>query len=217
VSVVQARRSTANSKAAGAAFIHRGRSSAMRLQRGSLWITGVAALFLLQGCATSRVPEAIREAPQPSPSVSAVQQQPDVHLGQRVRWGGKILAVHNARTTTEIEILAAPLGSDGKPQEGESGLGRFIVELAGFKDPAEFPEERRLTVVGALTGVVTRNVGDYPYRYPVVAGDVWYLWPNPPPDRYASRFYDPWYRPWYGPWYGPRYGPGFGPWYGPWY
>jgi outer membrane lipoprotein len=131
--------------------------------------------------------------------------------------GREILAVHNARTTTEIEILAAPLGSDGKPQEGESGLGRFIVELAGFKDPAEFPEERRLTVVGALTGVVTRNVGDYPYRYPVVAGDVWYLWPNPPPDRYASRFYDPWYRPWYGPWYGPRYGPGFGPWYGPWY
>jgi outer membrane lipoprotein len=89
-------------------------------------------------------------------------------------------------------------------------LGRFIVELAGFKDPTEYPKARRLTVVGPVTRIETRNVGDYPYPYPVVTGDVRYLWPSPPPlDDTVPPFAYPWYRPWYGP--------GFGPWYGPWY
>ena len=169
-----------------------------------------AVLTLLGGCATSRVPEAIRDPTLPSPAVTEVQHRPEAFLGQRVRWGGSILDVHNAPETTRIEILARPLDRSGEPDGTAGGLGRFIVELAGFKDPTEYPKARRLTVVGPVTRIETRNVGDYPYPYPVVTGDVRYLWPSPPPlvDTVPPFAY-PWYRPWYGP--------GFGPWYGPWY
>ncbi len=173
----------------------------------------IAVLVALQlcvgGCATSRVPEPIRDTALTSPVVAEVQQRPETFLGQRVRWGGTILAVRNERHTTEIEILAKPLERDGKPNQDAGGLGRFIVELAGFKDPTAFPKDRRLTVVGPLRRIQTRDVGEYPYPYPVVEGDVWHLWPKPPPAYATPGLYDPWYRPWYGP--------GFGPWYGPWY
>lgn len=181
-------------------------------RRRSLWLP-VAALVGLGGCAASRVPEAVRDPALPSPAVTEVQQRPERFLGQRLRWGGSILDVHNARETTLIEILARPLGRSGEPDDTAAGLGRFIVELPGFKDPAEYPKQRRLTVVGPLARVETRDVGEYPYPYPVVTGDVWYLWPRPPP------VYDgvpPFAYPWYRPWYGPGFGPWYGPWYGPW-
>ncbi|SDW25298.1 outer membrane lipoprotein [Thiocapsa roseopersicina] len=173
----------------------------------------IIALLVLGGCATSRVPEAIRDPALPSPAVTEVQQRPETFIGQRVRWGGSILDVHNARETTRIEILAKPLNSSGEPDDTSRGLGRFIVELPGFKDPAEYPKQRRLTVVGPLARMETRDVGDYPYPYPVITADAWYLWPNPPPVAPVSPYDYPWYRPWYGPWYGPW----SGPWYGPWY
>ena len=173
----------------------------------------ILALLLLGGCATSRVPEAIRDPVLPSPAVTEAQQRPENFIGQRVRWGGSILDVHNTRETTRIEILARPLNSSGEPDDRSRGAGRFIVEMPGFKDPTEYPKQRRLTVVGPLDRMETRDVGDYPYPYPVVAADVWYLWPNPPPVAPASPYDYPWYRPWYGPWYGPW----SGPWYGPWY
>jgi outer membrane lipoprotein len=181
----------------------------MSRRRTGLWIA-LAALLSLGGCATSRVPEAIREDAPTSPTVASVQQQPETFLGQSVRWGGTILAVHNGPDRTGIEILARPLGRDGEPDQAASGLGRFVVEMAGFKDPAEYPEGRLLTAVGTVTRVEQRDVGDYPYPYPVVTAMAWYLWPEPPPvyDLYPPFAY-PWYRPWYGPWYDP--------WYGPWY
>jgi hypothetical protein len=94
-----------------------------------------AALLVLGGCATSRVPEAIRDPALPSPAVTEVQQRPETFIGQRVRWGGSILDVHNAREATRIEILARPLNGSGEPEDTARGLGRFIVELPGFKDP----------------------------------------------------------------------------------
>lgn len=175
-----------------------------------IWMP-VVLLLCVGGCATSRVPEPIRDHALTSPTVSEVQQRPETFLGQRVRWGGTILDVRNERNATAIEILAKPLERDGKPNQDAAGLGRFIVELAGFKDPTEFPKERRFTVVGPLGGIQTRDVGEYPYPYPLVKGDVWHLWPKPPPVYPESMFYGPWYRPWYGPGFGP-----YGPWYGPW-
>ncbi|WP_245969590.1 Slp family lipoprotein [Thiocapsa rosea] len=180
-----------------------------RLRR--LRIAGLA-LLVLGGCATGRVPEAIRDSALPSPAVTEVQQRPETFIGQRVRWGGNILNVHNAPDSTRIEILARTLNRSGEP-DAARGQGRFIVELPGFKDPAEYPKQRRLTVVGPLVRIETRDVGEYPYPYPVVAGDVWYLWPDPPTVATPSPYDYPWYRPWYGPWYGPW----SGPWYGPWY
>ncbi|KXX65023.1 Slp family lipoprotein [Marichromatium gracile] len=163
----------------------------------------------LAGCA-SGVPEALRHGTGVSTTPVEVQRAPQAHLGERVRWGGTILAVHNHPRNTTIELLARALDSSGEPDPEAPGEGRFLAEFPGFVDPADYPEERTLTVVGILLPTRTRAVGDYPYRYPVVAVEHSHLWPEPvPAPRYPPGVYAPY------PWYGP-YGPWRGPWYGPW-
>ena len=167
----------------------------------------------LVGCAGT-IPEPIRNPGTTTAlGVSEVQADPNRHIGVRVRWGGTIIAVTNRERSTQIEVLARALDRGGAPRSGSSADGRFIAEVAGFLDPAEYPKDRELTVVGIITGVETRAVGDYPYVYPVVQADARYLWPEPQPAPvYPGPWFGPWYDPWWGPWYGP---PGFrgGPWY----
>ena len=178
----------------------------------ALFTRWIAVILTLGGCAT-QVPEPIRNPVTTPVDVVQVQAQPERHLGQRVRWGGTILAVINRERTTEIEVLARPLGRDGAPAFESSGQGRFIVEVTGFLDPAEYPKDRELTVVGVITGHQTRPVGDYPYVYPIVRAETRHLWPEqPPPAVYGPAY--PWSGPWFGPWYDPWYGPFYRPYYG---
>ena len=171
----------------------------------------IGALALLAGCATYQLPLEIREPPTPDPSVYEVQAEPAGQAGRWVRWGGRILDVRNRPQVTEIEVLATALGYNGVPAMDESGLGRFIAEVPGFLDPAEYPRDRRITVAGTVTGVRIREVGAYPYDYPVVAVARHVLWAPPAPEPYWHRY------PYYGP---PFYPWGWGyPWYPwrPWY
>nr|WP_242467413.1 Slp family lipoprotein [Thiocapsa imhoffii] len=170
----------------------------------------------LGACAHTRVPEAVRDPKLPSPAIAAVQQDPAAFVGQSVRWGGTILAVHNEPNQTQIEILARPLHRDGRPHDTDRILGRFLVIFAGFKDPATFPTHHRLTVVGPLQGIAIRDVGEFPYHYPLVEAQAWFLWPPPIPRNalppvYADPWFNPW--PWAGPWPGPRMGVRYGLWY----
>ena len=41
-----------------------------------------------------------------------------------------------------------------------------------------FKQGRELTISGKIDGYETRKIGDYDYRYPRVAADVIYLWPE---------------------------------------
>ena len=186
-----------------------------------LWtITGI-------GC-SSNVPQAIRADPAEGAlkpvSVAQVQQGAESYRGERVRWGGSIIAVRNLPDNTEIEVLSRPLDSDGEPRADADGTGRFIARVPGFIDPAEYKKDRLLTVVGLIDGVETQDVGEYPYRYPVIAVSSRYLWPEVDsapypygnPWYYGGYGYGPWFGSGYGPGFGPWYGPGFRPWYGPW-
>ncbi len=171
-------------------------------------IVVVGCTVWLLGCA-SNVPQAIRAAPDSSVQVPDVQRDAARFAGTRVRWGGTIIGVANLERATEIEILAYPLDDRGEPREDAAAEGRFIARAAGFLDPALFPKDRQLTVAGRIETVETRPVGEYPYRFPIVAAETRYLWPEPPPP--VPFYRDPWYDPWYGPWYRP-----WGPWGGPW-
>lgn len=162
------------------------------------------------GCA-SPVPVGVRTPPPTPVSVAAAQRQPDALMGRQVRWGGSILEVRNRARDTEIVILAYALAGDGEPRPSADPQGRFIAVVQGFVDPAELPAERLLTVAGALVDSRTEDVGEYPYRYPVVAVTSRYLWPEPEPVVYPYPYRGPWWGGWYG--YGPWWGPG--PWYGP--
>ncbi|MGM0593759.1 MAG: Slp family lipoprotein [Pseudomonadota bacterium] len=160
-----------------------------------------ALLLLVGGCST--VPEAIRQAPDGSIALSQAREAPAAYRGQRVRWGGTIARVENRQQETRIEVVGRSLYSDGEPKEGDSSAGRFIVRFEGFLDPAIYAAERRLTVVGTLSGSEERQLGQMRYRYPVVNGEAYHLWPQPVEvnDHYDPWFYDPWH-PWYpSPWY----------------
>lgn len=171
-------------------------------------VHAIAAAVLVAGCATYPLPPELRDPPTPDLSIAEVRAAPVQHAGQVVRWGGKILEVRNRPQVTEIEVLATTLGEDGVPQAGGGALGRFIGEIPGFLDPAEYPKDRQITVTGHVTGSRTRSVGDYPYSYPVVAVTHYRIWAPPVPDPYWHRH----------PYVGPPFFPwGWGyPWY-PWY
>lgn len=176
----------------------------------------LSLLVLAGGCATTSLPPEIREPPSPDLSLVQVQAAPAKYAGQAVRWGGTVLEVRNLPQITEIEILSRPLAERGAPRTEGSGQGRFVAQISGFLDPAEYPTGRRITVAGTVAGVETRRVGDYPYRYPVVRVKTHRIWVDPPPDPYWHRYpyYDPWFYPWswrypypWHPWYpgGPYY------------
>ena len=148
------------------------------------------------GCA-SKVPVNIREPIPGSPSLAEVRRDPALHAGERVRWGGTIVAVHNREQDTRIEVVGRGLGSQGKPRDGDATAGRFLAEIPGFLDPAVYAEGRKITVVGMLAEPETRLIGEFSYRFPVVRTRAHYLWPEEKPvrDPYypGPWYYDPWY------------------------
>lgn len=160
-------------------------------------------LAWLAGCTT--VPEAIRGTADPATDPAQVRGTPESYQGTPVRWGGVIAAVTNRAEESVVEVVSRPLGSSGRPQETDQTAGRFLVRVAGFLDPAVYAAGREFTVVGTIEGSERRNIGEYPYTYPVVRATGHYLWP---PREEAPRdpfYYPPFYRPYYDPWY--PYGP----------
>lgn len=135
----------------------------------------------LCACSTG-VPQPIGQAPGAPISVSEVQLDATRFLGQRVRWGGRIIAVHNRTSDqmTEVELLAQPLTQSGEPVPDAPGDGRFLTEITGPVDPAECRKGRRLTVNGRLLWIEPRPLGQGSYTYPVVVADTWHLWSEPP-------------------------------------
>jgi outer membrane lipoprotein len=159
-----------------------------------------AVLFLgllLVGCA-SDIPRTIRDAPVPEIRLPQALAEADNLRGRVVRWGGRIVGVENRKDETWIEIVEQPLASDGSPRRTNNSAGRFLAQLPGFLDPALYTRLRPLTVTGTLDGVITRNIGEHPYRYPLVRVTEHYLWP-PEPETVHYHYYYPLYDPWY-PW-----------------
>lgn len=159
-------------------------------------------ILLISGCATN-VPQAIREAPPGNPLPAQVRAEPQRFIGQPVRWGGTIAEVRNREDETWVQVVARKLGDDGRPEFDDRSLGRFIARFEGFADPAVFAEGRLLTVAGTVTGTELMEIGEYDYRFPVVAVETYRLWPVE-----RTVYYDPWWHDpfWpYDPWY-PHFG-----------
>ena len=152
----------------------------------------------LSACA-SGIPPAISERPARTPSVDEARRHMENLQGTSIRWGGKIASVENRSQETWIEIVAQPLSRYGRPQDTDAMNGRFLARLDGFLDPQIYTTGRQITVAGKLEKTIVRNIGDFPYTYPLVQAQAHYLWP--PPEPAPSRFYydalhyDPWY-PW---------------------
>lgn len=99
--------------------------------------------------------------------------------GAVVRWGGRVVSVDPQAQRTCFEMIATRLEAGGRPSSSsdETG-GRFIACRTGFYDPALFEKNREVTFTGRIDGYETRKIGEYEYRFPRMAADVVYLWPE---------------------------------------
>lgn len=155
----------------------------------------VLLIAALSAC-VSGIPPAISERPARTPSVDEARRHMENLQGTSIRWGGKIANVENRSQETWIEVVAQPLSRYGRPQDTDAMNGRFLARLNGFLDPQIYTSGRQITVAGKLEKIVARNIGDFPYTYPLLQAQAHYLWP--PPEPAPSRFYydvlryDPW-------------------------
>lgn len=135
-----------------------------------------ALLSLLAACAsgptfdTSRVEQAL------TPRQVAAHWQDAT--GKRILWGGVILAITNLEQRTDIEVLAYPLDADNRPRRDDDPLGRFIIEQAGYLEPASYSEGRLVTVAGTVSRAEPGKIGASDYAYPVISAQQLYLWPR---------------------------------------
>lgn len=156
-------------------------------------------LLMIVGCAAQpRSP--IANTAFKGPTLEAVRANPESFIGSKVRWGGTITRVENRREETWIEIVEQPLNNAGRPSSATASEGRFIARIPGFLDPAIYAQGRQLTVIGTLENSVQRNIGEYPYDFPVVAVDTYQLWEERKEPEVIYYYSDPFrgypYRPW---------------------
>jgi outer membrane lipoprotein len=132
-------------------------------------------LLTLAGCASApKVTEnAVRSV---TPTQAAATE-----IGVRSRplqWGGIIVETRNLEQTTELEILAYPLKSNGQPDLSASPTGRFIAQRPGYLERIDYRKGRRVTATGKLTERRTGQVGETAYTFPVLLADELVLWPE---------------------------------------
>ncbi|MCU7804009.1 MAG: Slp family lipoprotein [Candidatus Thiodiazotropha sp. (ex Lucinoma annulata)] len=168
-------------------------------RRNRLSLLGIFSALLLGGCA-SKVPVIIGTPPGGDIRVDEVQQKQNSFIDAKVRWGGDIISVENLADETHIEILARQLNETGKPKDESRSSGRFLARIEGYLEPEEYPKDQKITVTGSVIEVIKKPVGDYPYPYPVVDVEAYYLWPK---QKHYSRpyYYDPFYDPFYYPYW----------------
>lgn len=107
-----------------------------------------------------------------------VVARPQHATGKQVHWGGLILSTTNLKDRTRIEVLAYPLDARSRPRGEGEPTGRFMLEKAGYLEPATYAEGRQVTLVGTVTGTRSGRVGESDYVYPLIDARQLHLWPR---------------------------------------
>jgi len=109
-------------------------------------------------------------------SPSQVTASIDAYRSLKVEWGGTIIHSDNLPTSSELEIIAYPIKSNGRPDTDETPMGRFIAVKEGYMETAEYANGRQVTLSGRITGLRDGKVGTADYRYPTVSVESIELW-----------------------------------------
>lgn len=135
-----------------------------------------SALLLLTACATT--PPLDLSGADSTLTPDAAVANIDGARGRRVAWGGTIVATHNLKNATEIEVLGYPLQKSGQPDVEAKAQHRFLIARMGYLESADYRSGRLVTAVGEVTGTRRGKVGEASYEYPVLQADELYLWPT---------------------------------------
>lgn len=135
-------------------------------------------LFFISGCAPVLSKKTL-ETVDRKVKFSDLVKDPEKYKGTKVLLGGTIVGLDTTENKTEIEVLQEPLNYQLKPTNTEESEGRFIAVFDGFKDPAIYSKNRRITVAGVFKGIEKRKLGKMEYGYPLVEPAEYYLWSIP--------------------------------------
>lgn len=120
-------------------------------------------------------------------SFEQLQREPDRYLQKTVMWGGRIIQTRPLKNATELVVLQLDLSSQDRPQDNDRSQGRFVAHSAEFLDPAIYPKGTLITVIGRLTGVDDRRIGEMDYQYPVIEVSEIKKWPSS--ERKSPQFH----------------------------
>lgn len=139
-----------------------------------IWL--IATLFM-PGCAPVLSQGVLAQVDRAIP-FEQLLEDPEAYKGRTVLLGGEIIETRNLPENTLIFMLQRPLGPRDEPDvEGES-MGRFLLTVPGFLDPAIYQTGRKVTVAGAVEGKEMHPLGEIQYTYPLISRKELYLWPS---------------------------------------
>jgi outer membrane lipoprotein len=116
-----------------------------------------------------------------------LQQDPERFEGEMAMLGGRIIENRTLETGTELVVLQLELDGSDRPQDADRSLGRYLVQADHFLDPAIYAPGTLITAAGRIKGAVQREIGQMPYRYPVLDLEEIKKWP--PPADTSPRFH----------------------------
>ncbi|HKO30750.1 MAG TPA: Slp family lipoprotein [Nitrospiraceae bacterium] len=185
----------------------------------------LCALLVLSSCAESahqvlrnaelnNVPPELGKQIDSSVAFTDLRAAPGSYVGRVIMVGGVVISAKRKEDRTEIEVLQLPTEA-GAPSTTERlrSEGRFLAVREEFLDPATVPPGTLITVVGVVSGSMTRPLDDREYTYPVL--DIkhltdWSAVASQQTGGTAGAFYGPYYSP-FGYWGTPYgYNPYFG-------
>lgn len=141
----------------------------MRLNYGIVTIL-IVATSIFSGC-VHPISSQMRQQVDPTISLTDIFRAPATYTGSKVILGGVIVAVHNTREGSDIEVIQKDLDSSGYPDNGDRSLGRFLFRKSGFLEPQIYKEGRQITGAGAVLGVQAGKIGEADYNFPIIAAE----------------------------------------------
>lgn len=155
------------------------------------------------------VPEAIQKQVDQGPTFSQILQDPESHQGKLIILGGEVLSAKRLTEGTRLEVLQLPLDDSRAPVASRTdSQGRFLALEKAFLDPAMFPQNTRVTIVGEVTGNTSAKLDEVDYQYPTVIIKNLHVWKEPPLAQEGNS--GPWYSIFGGGGTGGRGGGGLG-------
>ncbi|MDX1765080.1 MAG: Slp family lipoprotein, partial [bacterium] len=146
-------------------------------KRLGLLMTGIALFQVLSGCASRVVPPELMPKVNRNISFQELTAEPQKYRGQLVVLGGVIIASANKQQGTELEILQQPLSRVDEPRGVDQSGGRFIASYPGYLETTVYKKDRKVTIVGEVTGNEDRTLGEIINSYPENKALKVHLWP----------------------------------------